>query len=74
LYIFPGLYIAGTIFIDRNSGKGKEELNEAMEKLKMHNVKLWIFPEGILIQLYVNLMINALASRNTAEHWKNPCI
>jgi len=46
LYIFPGLYLAGTVFIDRNSSKGREAMNEAMEKFKKYNVKLLVFPEG----------------------------
>lgn len=46
LYFFPGLHLAGTIFIDRNNPKGKIILNETMEKLKKDNVKLLIFPEG----------------------------
>jgi len=39
-------YLAGLVFIDRNSSKGKEQMNKAMEKLKKENIKLWIFPEG----------------------------
>ena len=49
LYIFPGLYLAGGVFIDRNSSKGKAVMNEAMERLKKDNVKLLIFPEGTIL-------------------------
>jgi lysophosphatidate acyltransferase len=44
----PAAYLAGLVFIDRNSSKGKEEMNKAMERLKKDNIKLWIFPEGKL--------------------------
>ncbi|KAL7026572.1 hypothetical protein ACKWTF_005079 [Chironomus riparius] len=46
LFFFPGLYLAGTIFIDRHSPKGKEVINEAMDRLKKVNAKLLVFPEG----------------------------
>ncbi|XP_070508242.1 1-acyl-sn-glycerol-3-phosphate acyltransferase alpha-like isoform X2 [Chironomus tepperi] len=42
----PAAYLAGLVFIDRNSSKGKEAMNMAMEKLKQDNIKLWVFPEG----------------------------
>lgn len=50
LYVFPfGIcaYLCGLIFIDRyRVEKAKSTMNEAMEKLKENNIKLWIFPEG----------------------------
>ena len=45
----PAAYLAGLVFIDRNSSKGREAMNKAMEKLKEDNVKLWVFPEGIFV-------------------------
>ncbi|KAL7026571.1 hypothetical protein ACKWTF_005078 [Chironomus riparius] len=42
----PAAYLAGIVFIDRNSSKGREAMNKAMEKLKENSVKLWVFPEG----------------------------
>jgi len=46
IFIFPVMYLAGLVFINRNSVKGRKKLNEAMGMLKKDNVKLWIFPEG----------------------------
>jgi lysophosphatidate acyltransferase len=42
-----GAWLCGIIFIDRQSPeKAKKTLDEAVEKLKKNNTKLWIFPEG----------------------------
>ncbi|KAG5682761.1 hypothetical protein PVAND_012094 [Polypedilum vanderplanki] len=50
LYIPPfGLcaYLCGLVFIDRYAtDKAKNTMNQAMERLKRNNIKLWIFPEG----------------------------
>lgn len=49
----PAAYLAGLVFIDRHSSKGKEAMNEAMAKLKKDNVKLWVFPEGTYINCFL---------------------
>ncbi|CAG9801665.1 unnamed protein product [Chironomus riparius] len=46
IFIFPAMYLAGLVFINRNSFQGRDELNKAMKMLKKDNVKLLIFPEG----------------------------
>uniref|UniRef100_A0A2P2IC82 1-acyl-sn-glycerol-3-phosphate acyltransferase n=2 Tax=Hirondellea gigas TaxID=1518452 RepID=A0A2P2IC82_9CRUS len=43
----PTAWLCGTRFIDRsNPQKAKQSMNDAMEFVKEHKVKLWIFPEG----------------------------
>lgn len=40
-------WLCGTIFIDTSSGdRGKQKMNDAMERLKREKTKLLIFPEG----------------------------
>lgn len=50
LYVWPfGVcaWLCGLIFIDRYAAdKAKNTMTTAMEKLKMDNIKLWVFPEG----------------------------
>jgi 1-acyl-sn-glycerol-3-phosphate acyltransferase len=46
IWTFPGFYLAGGIFIDRNSSKGKEVLNEETKKMIKDKVKFFIYPEG----------------------------
>lgn len=49
-YVWPfglGAWLCGLIFINRmHSDKARDQLNEATEKIKRKNIKLWIFPEG----------------------------
>lgn len=50
LYVWPfGIcaWLCGLVFIDRYAvNKAKEAMNNALEKLKKSNTKLWVFPEG----------------------------
>jgi lysophosphatidate acyltransferase len=58
LYVWPfGLcaYLCGLIFIDRYATeKAKDTMNQAIERLKLNNIKLWVFPEGEHINLVEN--------------------
>lgn len=40
-------WLCGLVFIDRKSNLlSKQKVNDAVEKLKKKNIKLWVFPEG----------------------------
>jgi lysophosphatidate acyltransferase len=42
-----GSWLCGLIFINKDSrDRGKQKMNDAMEKLKKEKTKLWVFPEG----------------------------
>jgi lysophosphatidate acyltransferase len=42
-----GSWLCGLVFINKGSAdRGKQKMNEAMEKLKKEKTKLWVFAEG----------------------------
>jgi lysophosphatidate acyltransferase len=42
-----GSWLCGLVFINKDSAdRGKQKMNEALEKLKREKTKLWVFPEG----------------------------
>lgn len=42
-----GAWLCGLVFINKDSpDRGKQKMNEAMEKLKMEKTKVLVFPEG----------------------------
>jgi lysophosphatidate acyltransferase len=42
-----GSWLCGIVFINKDSAdRGKQRMNEAVEKLKAEQTKLWVFPEG----------------------------
>lgn len=42
-----GSWLCGIVFINKDSrDRGKQKMNQAMEKLKKEKTKLWVFPEG----------------------------
>lgn len=42
-----GAWLCGLVFINKDSpDRGKQKMNDTMEKLKKEKTKLWVFPEG----------------------------
>jgi lysophosphatidate acyltransferase len=42
-----GCWLCGLVFINKDSpDRGKQKMNEALEKLKREKTKLWVYPEG----------------------------